>query len=147
MIWNWKTWSSPSTPTPRTTAATSPSVRSGDIELYEYYDDNGKGSGDRITYYDLYKNKPYRGDLSDVDALYRDALLNENNLNHWAQLAYQTFRSNSNTYWDWAGGGFDKDFGSGVYTDLISDLTNRTGKKESSGHCHGEYRPHRSLEL
>ncbi len=105
----------------------------GDIELYEYYDDNGKGSGDRITYYDLYKNKPYRGDLSDVDALYRDALLNENNLNHWAQLAYQTFRSNSNTYWDWAGGGFDKDFGSGVYTDLISDLTNRTGKKESSG--------------
>lgn len=103
-----------------------------DIQLYEYYDSNGQGSGDLITYYDLYKNKPFRGDLSDADGFFRDALLNEDNLNHWAQLAYQTFKSNSNTYWDWAGGGFDKDFGSGVYTDLINDLTNRIGKKENS---------------
>lgn len=103
-----------------------------DIQLYEYYDDNGQSSGDLITYHDIYQSKPFRGDLSDADAFYRDALLNEDNLNHWAQLAYQTFKSNKNTYWDWAGGGFDKDFGSGVYTDLINDLTNRTGKRENS---------------
>lgn len=109
-----------------------PIAEPADIQLYEDYDSSGTGIGKITTYRDIFKNSSYRLDISDPDALFRATITNNDNLNRWAQLAYQIYKGNSNAYWDWDGGGFDKDFGTGVYTDLVRDLANKIARKGES---------------
>lgn len=105
-----------------------------DVQIYGSYDDEGKGIGEPVTnYYDMFKHSSARLDISNDDMLYKAAILNEGNLSRWSQLAYQIYKGNGNTYWDWDGGGFDKDYGTGVYTDLVADFSNKVTRNNSSG--------------
>ena len=104
-----------------------------DIQIYESYDGDGNGIGQPVTnYYDMFKNSYKRLNIADAEMLYKAAVYNNENLSRWSQLAYQIYKGNSNTYWDWEGGGFDKDFGSGVYTDLVADFSNKVTRNNDS---------------
>lgn len=74
--------------------------------------------------YDFYGDKEERGSTQKKDLFLKDALINQDQLFRWAQLAYYIFRSNENSYWDHAGNGWDTDFGSGHYFDTIDCLCN-----------------------
>lgn len=77
--------------------------------------------------YDFYKDSKERGDTDQKDIFLQDALINCDQLFSWAQLAYQIFKSNSDSYWDHAGNGWDKDYGDGHYIDMIECLCNKHG--------------------
>ena len=66
-----------------------------DKQMYEYYDENNKGSGYVTTYYDLFKGSTHRLDLNDQDALFKAAQTNHHNLNRWIQLANHTYKNNN----------------------------------------------------
>ena len=84
-----------------------------------------------ITYYDIYKDDTdSRKDTSNKVQFLQDAILKQNLLHYWSQLAYQIFKSNSKIYFDHAGNGWDKDFGEDHYMDLIYHLQNTTSDKK-----------------
>lgn len=102
-----------------------------DKTIYEYYDADNKGSGYQTTYYDVFKDSSYAVTPLNNELLYKKAIINGDNLNRWAQLTYHILETNSDTYWDWAGNGFDKDYGEGNYLDLVYDLANKKSRGSS----------------
>lgn len=84
-------------------------------------------SGRNVTYYDIYNGQSAnRPDTSDEVNFYMDVISQQDNLLHWVNLGYVIHESNPKSYWDHAGDGWDKDFGS-HYINYIDDmLTPRT---------------------
>lgn len=74
------------------------------------------------VFYDIYKGKEQRN-IDDEVVFFKDALMNQDHLKYWAEMAYNIYKSDKNTYMDHAGNGFDKDFGYGHYLDLVNDLS------------------------
>lgn len=92
----------------------------GDVpKSIELENENGR----IIEFKDLYDGKTdSRPDLWDEITFYKDAITNNGFLKDWSSLAYDIFRSQSKSYWDHAGKGWDKDFGKGHYIDLVHDF-------------------------
>lgn len=65
-----------------------------------------------------------RTDTSDEITFYKAAITSNNFLQDWASIAYNVFESQSKSYWDRAGNGWDEDFGNGHYIDLVYDFQN-----------------------
>lgn len=98
----------------------------GKVELtvYEHYDPDGTGKGE-LFFTDIFKDLPKRVSADSQQELFKSALLNQNVLFNWSQLAYDIFKVEG-AYWDHAEVGFDEAFGAGHYSDLVYQLTHQT---------------------
>lgn len=82
--------------------------------------------------YDFYKDCTSRKSIDDKEIFLQDALINQDQLFLWAQLAYQIFKSEEKSYWDHRGKGWDSDFGNGGYIDMIDYLCKKHDKKDGA---------------
>lgn len=99
--------------------------------LKEYYaDGDTAGEGLTLNFRDIFSDSNQSVSLSDRTSLYRNALINQNNLYYWSQFAYQLIKSGG-CYRDPNGAGFDADFGAttnngtttpGFYNDMVADF-------------------------
>lgn len=73
--------------------------------------------------YDIYAGKEERESTEKKEALLRDALVNQDLLFRWAQIASQIFESDSDSYWNHSGKSWESNFGRNPnYMDLIDCL-------------------------
>lgn len=97
--------------------------------------DDGRGVPE-MTCYDIYgDNTAARQSISPQEKFLQDAIMNEDNLFRWAQLAYQIFESNPACCWNHSGKTWEQNFGGDPnYMDLIDCLLNKKGKtKDKNG--------------
>lgn len=84
------------------------------------------------TCYDFYEHSNHRESTDSKEVFFQDALFNKDQLFQWAQIAYQIFQSEPQSYWDHSGKGWEGNFGkSANYMDLIDLLCNK--HERSSG--------------
>ena len=105
------------------------------FELFETYkptnevDENGNtkppvGEGLTLTFTDMFATDNSRLSTANADAFYKAAILNNNNLHYWSQLAYHIIDTNG-AYYDHHKGGFAGDFGATYTTDNQGNVTER----------------------
>lgn len=83
------------------------------------------------TCYDFYKNSTSRESTENKDIFLQDALLNEDQLYQWAQLAYQIYNSEPNSCWNFSNKSWENNFGKKAnYMDLIDCLCHKYGRTE-----------------
>lgn len=128
----------PPTPTPAPTPAPTPPP-SSDVytpcgEVHDITLESPAQNGRQVTYYDIYGGSlENRADMSgDPVQFLLDAAANQDNMLHWANLAYNIFESDGRMYWDHAGNGWDRDFGGGHYMDLIRYFMEPSSKSDGS---------------
>ena len=105
-----------------------------DINLCESYEVvNGveKGTSPEVRYYDIYKDIEHRRvSTTQSELIFKDAILNQGELNKWSQLAYQIYKGDKHTYWPNEPENYDKNFGKGFYCDLVNDLQRYMPKEQ-----------------
>lgn len=84
--------------------------------------------------YDVYEGKDERESTEKKEALLRDALVNQDLLFRWAQVASQIFESDSYSYWNHSGKSWECNFGRNPnYMDLIDCLCHQYDRTSGDG--------------
>ena len=102
------------------------------FSVYESYNADGTGSGAYLYLTDVFKGLSMRVGASDSDALFKSAIMNQNVLFNWSQLAYDIIKTEG-AYVDHANIGFDSAYGSGHYADLVYQFTHQTDGYTDTG--------------